>query len=160
MVKACLTVHLCWPVSPHGASLTLEIRGRIAPYLTRYGQTLGATVFAVGGTNNHLHVLLNAPVNRPLDQVIRELQTASERFVRETLNEPEFVWHDEGFAASVGANAVPALSGYIQDNEAFHASGAILTQWEFDALSSPHENDEPMPAWLADALQSAGTKTR
>ena len=159
----CLYLHFRWPVSPSGAPFTPEMIGKVAPYLTRYGQTLGATVFAVGGDADHLHVLLDAPVTRTINEINNELQIASERFVRETLNTPLFAWHetDGGFVVSVGLDAPETMSGYIRNNWDIHASGTAIDYYEdVDAPWPERDPNEPMPQWLMDALEDTDSRTR
>ena len=125
-------LHLRWPVSPNSLPLTVDVLSRLTPYLMRYGQTLQATVFAVGGGTDHVHLLLQIPTTRTVNELMGELQAASARFVREVLNVPSFAWHEEnaGFVESVGLDASEKMGDYIRQNWEVHATGTLVPQWE------------------------------
>lgn len=53
---------------------------------------------AVGGTEDHVHVLLSLPANLELANAMRTIKSGSSRWMHETAGQPEFAWQ-EGYGA-------------------------------------------------------------
>lgn len=75
-------------------------------------------VLAVGGTNNHLHLLLRLPKTRSLADVMRELKANSSLRIRKSL--PSFAWQDGYGAISVSPSGIHAVTQYIAHQEEHH----------------------------------------
>jgi putative transposase len=148
-----VSVHMLWWTAENADSaLTPEIVERLVPYITRYAQTLGITVHAVGGTSDHLHILYDLPPKRTLDDVTRELTKTTTRFLRDVLNRRGFAWQEETLTESVGPENFAALAVYIQDNAARHASGDLEPAWEGGDDVETDGAEEEMPSWLREVL--------
>ena len=76
-------------------------------------------VLAVGGTTNHVHMLLAVPSTRTLADVMRELKANSSQRMHQKW--PEFAWQDGYGAMSVSPTAIKAVTQYIQRQEEHHA---------------------------------------
>ena len=76
-------------------------------------------LMAVGGTANHVHLLLRMPPVRPLSEAVRDLKANSSRFIRETGR--NFAWQDGYAAISVSPSQVPIVRKYIETQERHHA---------------------------------------
>lgn len=91
-------------------------------------------VHAVGGTANHVHVLLDVPAFLPLSKVVQSLKTNTARMLKETV--PDFAWQ-EGFAAfSVSGSASDAVAEYIRTQPEHHARHSF--EDEFKSLLVKH----------------------
>src|SRR5947209_16963766 len=68
---------------------------------------------AIGGMDDHLHLLLVLPPDVTLARVINAIKVNSSRWVKARV--PAFAWQ-RGYAAfSVSASSVPAAVAYIED---------------------------------------------
>ena len=134
--------------------LTPDVLAKLAPYLTRYAQTLNVVVHAAGGVADHLHLLADVPTDMPADRVPKELLAPATRYLRDVLGMT-------GFDFDVGAVSVVSVSptesavaaAYVSEQMERHASGNLVVAWEavsgFDDASGA---DETLPAWLAGAM--------
>ena len=73
---------------------------------------------AVGGTVNHVHILLTIPKAQTISDIMRELKANSSRWLRE--NWRLFKWQDGYASISVSPSAVPAVSRYIERQAEHH----------------------------------------
>jgi len=140
---------LWWTVD-EGPTLTEEMIGRLAPYITRYAQTLGVTVYAVGGAEDHLHILYDLAPNRTPDGITTELQKTTTRFLRDVLSVRGFAWAEASCVESFSPEELETLTEYVSDNFARHREGRLVAAYE-----CPNEEDadgEDVPDWLRDAL--------
>jgi REP element-mobilizing transposase RayT len=81
-------------------------------------------ILALGGTDNHVHVLNSVPANKHVVDVIRDLKASSSRFMRS--NVPRFAWQDGYAAISVSPSQVARVRHYIAIQPEHHR------KWAFD----------------------------
>jgi REP element-mobilizing transposase RayT len=84
-------------------------------------------VLAVGGTSNHIHVLIALPSNRALADVMRDLKANSSLLLRE--NNRNFRWQDGYCAMSVSPRAVNSVIRYMANQEQHHAGASFETEY-------------------------------
>lgn len=148
-------IHLRWPAAGDAPPLTNPALARLAPYVTRYAETLNTGVYAVGGAPDHLHVLLDLSPVHSLDAIVGELQSASARFLREQTALSGFAWDaDESCLQSVSAGDKDELVAYIKN----HADAAVMRpSFECEEEeASDGGGDEEMPDWLRSATKGFG----
>jgi REP element-mobilizing transposase RayT len=75
-------------------------------------------IWAVGGTVNHVHILLSIPPGRNLAEVARDLKANSSRHMNE--RKGGFAWQDGYGAISVSPSQVKAVRAYIANQEEHH----------------------------------------
>jgi putative transposase len=89
--------------------------------LTReIARNLKVDTLAVGGTANHVHILLALPSNRTLADVMRDIKANSSLILRQESR--SFHWQDGYGAISVSPQAAPAVIRYIEHQEQHHLS--------------------------------------
>lgn len=84
-------------------------------------------VLAIGGTSNHVHILLALPPDRRLSDIIRDLKANSSLILRE--ENRRFHWQDGYGAISVSPSVVPAAIRYIQNQEHHHRKVAFDAEY-------------------------------
>jgi REP element-mobilizing transposase RayT len=75
-------------------------------------------LLAVGGTVDHVHVLLALPGNRNLSDVMRDIKANSSRHMRES--GVRFAWQDGYSGISVSPSQINAVRRYIANQEEHH----------------------------------------
>ena len=76
-------------------------------------------VLAIGGTANHVHMLLAMPSTRTLADVMRELKANSSHRMHPRW--PKFAWQDGYGAISVSPTAIKGVTRYIEHQPEHHA---------------------------------------
>lgn len=111
-------VHCVFGTKHRVNSISENIRGSLHAYLFGIARNLDVEILALGGTANHVHILLTVPAKRPLSDVVRDLKANSSRWMSE--NSPPFSWQ-EGFAAfSVSSSQAGKVKTYIRNQEQHH----------------------------------------
>jgi len=64
------------------------------------------TALAVGGTDDHVHMLLSLPSSAPVAKAMREIKSASSRWMHETCRINGFEWQEGYGAFSVGTSQI------------------------------------------------------
>jgi REP element-mobilizing transposase RayT len=90
-------------------------------------RNLKIDILAIGGTSDHLHLLLALPSDRRLADIIRDLKANSSLILRQ--QNRRFHWQDGYGAISVSPGVVPAAIRYIQNQEHHHRGVPFATEY-------------------------------
>ncbi|MGB8885796.1 MAG: IS200/IS605 family transposase [Candidatus Korobacteraceae bacterium] len=97
---------------------------RLWQYMSGIARAKQIPLVAIGGTPNHLHLLVALPPAIPLARVVQELKGNSSRWLRETY--PRFGWQQGYGAFGVSESRREAIIQYIASQEEHHR------KWSFE----------------------------
>jgi putative transposase len=111
-------IHCVFSTKERADSIADEIREQLFAYIFGIAKNLHLEILALGGTSNHVHLLIAIPAKKSLSDVIRDLKANSSRWMSE--NGPPFSWQ-QGFGAfSVSPSQLPAVKQYIRNQVEHH----------------------------------------
>jgi REP-associated tyrosine transposase len=84
-------------------------------------------MLAVGGTSNHIHLLLAVPSTRAVSEVIRELKCNSSLRIRKWNR--LFSWQDGYGSMSVSPSAIASVQRYIERQPEHHATRSFEEEY-------------------------------
>src|SRR5258708_5334596 len=114
-----LHFHIIFSTKRRERTIAPEWRDPLHEYLGGTIRGLGGVPEIVGGTSDHVHLLVGLKATHALADVMRELKKASSVWVHEEIGEA-FAWQ-EGYAAfTVSATAREAVKNYIAHQEEHH----------------------------------------
>jgi putative transposase len=99
-------------------------------YIAGVARNLDCEALAIGGTQNHIHLLVRLPSDVSVSPAVQKLKSNSSRWLRE--NGRCLGWQEGYGAFSVSASNVDAVRHYIQDQAGHH--GRRSFEDEFVAL--------------------------
>ena len=105
-------------------------QSRLWNYLAGIARNHGMQMLAVGGTENHVHILAVLPSDVALSDAVRTLKTNSSRWLRETNR--LFAWQEGYGAFSVSPSQLDRVKQYIANQPAHHATHSF--EQEFLAM--------------------------
>jgi putative transposase len=101
---------------------------------------------AVGGTDDHAHLLLSVPSSLAVATAMREIKSGSSRWMHETGGLPDFEWQKGYGAFSIGHSQVNATLAYIANQIEHHRTRDY--QAEFVAILRKHRIEyDPQYIW-------------
>jgi len=93
---------------------------RMRAYLGGLVKKNEATLLSVGGTEDHVHILLTVPTTIPLAKFVQLIKGSSSKWFNEQLPQERFAWQ-QGFSAfSVSRSQVGIVQRYVQNQEEHH----------------------------------------
>ena len=84
---------------------------------------------AIGGTADHVHLLIGLHATHRLADVLRDLKRASSAWVHETIGFAAFAWQDGYGAFSVGAKDLSAVRTYIANQAEHHRTRSFREEY-------------------------------
>ena len=141
--RVVVSVHIIWTTWRRQPMLTEERERRAYRCITAEAEKLGATVLAINGMPDHVHLVVLLPATLCLSKLLNQAKGSSSRLLNtETPEQGHFRWAD-GFAAfSMSRNHRDAAVAYVQNQKHHHKDLALRRGWEV----VPEDEETPSPA--------------
>ena len=127
-------VHVVFSTRDRKKVIDREFRPRLWAYIGGICANLGAYLHSVGGTEDHVHLLIQVPPVLALSKAVATIKANSSRWAGEQGH--KFAWQQGYGAFGVSASVVPVVVRYIQNQEGHHKK--MDFEAEFVALLKKH----------------------
>jgi len=115
-----LYYHLVFSTKNREPIIATVWRAKLHGYLRGVVEGLAGQCEIVGGTDDHVHLLVRLSATHRLADFMRELKKASSVWVHDNIFHRDFAWQ-EGYAAfTVSASATDEVRRYIENQEEHH----------------------------------------
>jgi putative transposase len=116
-----LYVHVIWSVARREGLLTKPVRRILFAQMQKDAGEKGMKIVAAGGTDDHVHCLLQLMPVQNLAQVMRAIRVSAAEWVNDNKFLTTVLEWEEGYAAySVSPSGVAAVIDYIAKQEEVH----------------------------------------
>jgi REP element-mobilizing transposase RayT len=116
-----LLTHVVWSTKDRMPSIAPDIRGDLLAYMGGIVREEGGTAVAIGGTADHVHLLIELPADRNVADCVRVVKTNSSRWVHEKWpDRRQFSWQAGYGAFAVSASNADRVVQYIRNQEEHH----------------------------------------
>jgi REP element-mobilizing transposase RayT len=123
-------IHVVFAVRERGSLIRSEWRNELFKYITGIFKNKGLTLIAIGGVEDHIHILFGLAPSIALSDLVRDVKTASGAFINEKkFVKGKFYWQ-EGFGAfSYSRSQIEAVAKYVLDQEKHHAKRTFREEY-------------------------------
>jgi putative transposase len=112
-------IHIVFSTKDRRKTISKEFQPRMWAYVAGICKNHEIFVHAVGGMDDHIHLLIQLPAPLSLAKAVLAIKSNSSRWANEQGN--KFAWQ-QGYAAfSVSSSNVSAVVRYIQTQQSHHA---------------------------------------
>ena len=124
-------VHLVWNTWDRLPLIRPEFERRLYRYIAAIATEMRCEVIAIGGIEDHIHILLSLPSTVSIAQLVKRMKGASSHFINhEVLANGDFRWQGTYSAFSVSRWDVPKLVNYIQTQREHHDADELWKDFE------------------------------
>jgi putative transposase len=127
-------LHVIFSTRERRKAIPSEWQPRLWSYLAGICKNHGMIALAVGGTEDHVHLLFHLPPKLALAKAVLLLKANSSKWMGEQGR--EFSWQEGYGAFSVSSSNLNAVVRYIQNQETHHRK--ISFEEEFRAILERH----------------------
>ena len=128
-------VHCVFSTKNRRNLISPELQPDLWAFLGGIARKNGFKALAIGGTENHVHVLLSLPANMPLAKALQLIKGASSRWMNET-HTKDFAWQEGYGAFTVGISQQAHTIAYIGSQAEHHRKRSF--EEEFIAFLKKH----------------------
>lgn len=142
----CALFHCVFSTKERRKLIVGDLQERLWAYIGGIAREHEMKALAVGGTDDHVHILLSLPSTMPIAQAMRTIKHGSSQWMHETCGSVEFAWQEGYGAFSIGWNQVNVTAAYIARQREHHRRRDF--QAEFVAFLKKHHMEyAPQYVW-------------
>ena len=130
--------HVVFSTKERRPAIREDMRLRLWSFLGGIARQNEFKTIAVGGTDNHIHILLSLSATMPLAKAVQLLKGGSSKWLNETIK-PRFEWQQGYGAFSVSISQQDQTVAYINTQQEHHRKRNF--EDEFIAFLKKHKID-------------------
>ena len=137
-----LFVHLVWATGGRLPLVTEDLAPLLYGSIDTQCHRLNTASLAVGGTDDHVHLLVRLPPRLGIEPLVEAVKTASHNaFTTRFRPGWHFEWQNTYGAFTLAQAEVPRAMMYVRNQRALHAAQTLWERWErCEAPTSPLRN--------------------
>lgn len=121
-----LLIHVVFSTKERRPMIPLEIQPRMWAYIGGIARANRFKALAVGGIEDHAHVLLSLIAAISVAKAVQLIKSGSSKWMHEEIGRKSFAWQECYGAFSIGVSQIPATVKYIENQREHHK------KWGFD----------------------------
>ncbi len=124
-------VHCVWATWDRLPLIIQEIEQSVYAAIVSECQKLKCTVIAIGGIENHIHLLTGFPPSISISNLIKQIKGSSSHLINHEIQPDKFLkWQGSYGAFTVSHEEIDKVANYIRNQKQHHAQKNIISQWE------------------------------
>ncbi|WP_414620575.1 IS200/IS605 family transposase [Calothrix sp. CCY 0018] len=128
-----LYLHAVWATWDRLPLITPDIQKNIYGAIIKHCQELRCTLIAVGGVEDHIHLLTGLPPTLSVSNFIKNIKGSSSHLVTHDIKPGEFFkWQGSYGAFTVSHDAIDQVANYIRNQAIHHQQKSIIPTWELN----------------------------
>jgi REP element-mobilizing transposase RayT len=128
--------HCVFSTKERQRSIAPELQERLWAYMGGIARENEMKALAVGGMEDHVHLLLSLPSSLSIAEAMRKIKSGSSRWLHESCGLAGFEWQTGYGAFTIGWSQVDATVAYIAGQKEHHRKRDF--QAEFLAMLEQH----------------------
>jgi REP element-mobilizing transposase RayT len=110
--------HIVFSTKDRRDLIPVELQPRLAAYIAGIVRKLGSEPLAIGGTRNHLHIVMKLSPNTRLAEAVQKVKANSSRWLGE--QGLKFEWQRGYGAFSVSPSMLRIVKAYVENQREHH----------------------------------------
>ena len=116
-----LYIHVVFSTKGRHPMILPELKNRLWAYMGGIARENQMKALSIGGTEDHVHVLLSLPATLPVAKAVQLIKGGSSKWVHDTYaNFQRFAWQEGYGAFSVNLSLLEETVRYIERQEEHH----------------------------------------
>jgi len=128
-----LYYHLVWATKERLPLITSEREAKLYPYIIAKADSLSCIIHAIGGIENHIHVVVSIPPKLAIADFIKNIKGSSAHFLNQhSSSTNKFVWQEGYGVFSLGSKQLHQAVDYAKNQKIHHLQGTAIASLETD----------------------------
>jgi putative transposase len=127
-----LYYHFVWGTAGRSPLITPSREAALYPYIRGKADYLSCQLHAIGGIENHIHLILSIPPKHSISTVVKQLKGSSAHHLNhgETDDCGQFRWQQDYAVFSLGPRRLDWAIAYVNNQKHHHATGQTVSSLE------------------------------
>jgi putative transposase len=138
-----VNIHFVFSTKKRQKLIEKTIRPRLWAYMGGIAKQNKMVALAIGGTDNHAHLLISIPATISPSKAVQLIKAGSSKWIHEEFpHKAEFAWQVGYSAFSVSPKRIQPVIDYINNQEEHHKTRAFEEEYIAFLKSTGFEYDE------------------
>jgi REP element-mobilizing transposase RayT len=126
-----LYYHVIWGTKNREPLITPEIESVLYDFIRSKAIGLGGIVYALNGTEDHIHLLVHIPTTIPIAQFIGKIKGATSANLNKSgAGDGHFYWQTEYSVFTISEKQLTVYMKYVENQKRHHETGTTNSQFE------------------------------
>lgn len=126
----CQLMHCVFSTKERRPIITPDLQSRLWPYIGGIARENKMKAIAIGGVEDHIHLLLSLPSTLSIAKAMQLIKGGSAKWIHDTFPQHNaFAWQEGYGAFSVGISGVDRTAAYIENQPARHSRTGFKTEF-------------------------------
>lgn len=126
--------HLTWATESRKPMITAKREPELYRYITDKADAMGCIIHAIGGMDDHIHLVASIPPKLSIANFVQKIQVTSAYHLN---NHPSFIcfgfsWQYSYGVFSLGSKQLEEAKAYVLNQKAHHLNGTAIPALERD----------------------------
>ena len=141
-----LYYHIVWATKERQPLIAPERESKLYQYIIGKANTFECIVYAIGGTENHIHLVTSIPPSLSIADFVQNIKGSSAyHFNHNWQGDRSFGWQRGYGVFSLGNKQLTIATNYVKNQKAHHAKGTIIASLEQESVDNdPPKNENPV----------------
>ncbi|MBA3947598.1 MAG: IS200/IS605 family transposase [Herpetosiphonaceae bacterium] len=127
-----LYYHVIWATRERQAMILPHLQDPLYSYILKKAASLECIPHAIGGIEDHLHLLVSIPPKHSIADFVRHVKGSSAHYLNHTIQADGFAWQHGYGVFSLGGRQLPTAIRYVQQQKEHHRQGTTIPALEQD----------------------------
>lgn len=135
-----LHYHLVWSTYQREPMLSEAVEKQVYGTILSKAKAFGAIVHAIGGVEDHVHVVVSIPPRYSVAECVQQFKGASSHYVNHQPGAPHsFRWQDDYGALTIGERSLADVAAYVLAQNEHHRNRTVRPFLEQAAEPPPND---------------------
>ncbi len=127
-----LYYHIVWATKQRQNFIKQELELELYNYIIGKSTALNCIVHGIGGTQNHIHLVVSIPPTLAISEFVKKIKGSSSRYLNQDLNPNsiKFSWQEGYGVFSLGSKQLNQALAYVKNQKQHHAQGTTNVHLE------------------------------
>ena len=130
-----LYYHLIWSTKERQPLITTDIEAQLYEYMIGKTDSLHCITHAIGGIENHLHLVVSIPPKLSIAEFVKGVKGSSSHYVNSQITDSQikFAWQRGYGVFSLGQKKLDTAIDYVVNQKQHHRDGSLIPLLEMDS---------------------------
>ena len=115
-----LNYHIVFSTKNREPLISQTFQEALHRFMTGVIQNLNGVSVAIGGTSDHVHLVIRLRATHCLADVVRDIKRSSSEWIHESQKSYQFAWQEGYGAFTVSPTQIDAVREYVLNQETHH----------------------------------------
>lgn len=127
-----LYYHLVWATRERQPLINPEREAALYPYIISKADTLSCIVHAIGGVEDHIHLVVSIPPTLAIADFVKNIEGSSAHYLNNALSisSNKFGWQEGYGVFSLGSKQLERAVDYANNQKTHHLNGTAIASLE------------------------------